>query len=63
MKLRRPCGICTEISKESVLRRETFRDKRNIKDSMSMEGSRNNRRRGISRPHTLAFDNTKERVV
>ena len=58
MELQISCGVCPEISKESILRRETYRDKRNIKDAMSMEMSRNNRRRSMFRPHTFTFEYT-----
>ena len=34
MKLQIPCGVCTEISKESILWRATSRDKKNINDTL-----------------------------
>lgn len=58
MGLQIPYGVCHEILKESILQRETFRDKRNIKNIMLMERIRNNRRRSAPKLHTYAFECT-----
>lgn len=54
MELQVPYSVCAEIPKEGVFRRKTPGDKRNIEAVMSVEGSRDNRRRSMPRPYTYA---------
>ena len=54
MELQVSRSICTEIQKKSILLRKESRNKRNIKTVMPVEGSRNSRRRSMSRPYTHA---------
>ena len=47
-------SICAQIQKKSILRRKEIGNRRNNKTIMSVEGSRYNRGRGVSRPHPYA---------
>ena len=52
MELQIPCGVCAKVSKEGILQRKKRGYQRHNKDSMPMEGCRNNRGRGMPGPHT-----------
>ena len=58
MELQVSCGICAKIQEKSILRREKTRDKRNIKNIVPMERSRDNRGRSMPRPYTFTTINT-----
>ena len=54
MELQVPYSVCTEIPKEGVFRRKKPGDKGNIEAVMSVEGSRDNRKRSMPGSYTYA---------
>ena len=60
MELQVPHSICAEVSKESILRGQAARDRRNIEDIVQLEKDKDSRSRGVPGPCAYAGRDTSE---
>ena len=60
MKLQVSHSVCTEVQKESILRNRKIRNRRDIKETMRMEGDKHNRSGSKPRLYTYIVGDTIE---
>ena len=60
MELQIPHSVCAKISQAGVLQRKEGSSRENTQATVRIERGKNNRSRGVPRPHTYAGGNTTE---